>query len=1370
MNFNRIPFLLKLGLVNTWIALIIGELHVNAFAQIIPDNTLNTNVNQSGNVFNITGGTSVGGNLFHSFSEFSIASGNKAFFDYNVTDISHIISRVTGNKISDINGIIHANGSANLFLINPNGIVFGPNASLNIGGSFIASTADTIEFADGNLFSAKDTQTPPLLSINVPIGLQYGSNVAGIEVQQSNLAVSPNQTLALLGGNVTINGGKLLAPGGQISLGGLVGEGTISLQNIIPSFPASVQRGNVTFTNSAIANVTTTTSGGNITVYSDNLNIAGDSKLLAGIASNSGLSGAIAGDILINATGDISISDKSLIANTVSSSALGNGGNIQITANSLALTSGGRIETITQATGKAGNIEINTNNLDISGFTSDGLFSGILSYSETVNSGATGNILINQNNNPQGTIRLANRGFIATATDSSSNGGSIEVNGKDIILESGGQILTSATNTGSAGDILINGTGTVNINGSSQDFISSPFSVNDDITVLPLDNLSFRTDFNPDIEKSGSGGIPYVSVQRTPDQIASGKTVLGTATDGFDYYSFTVNAPNSRAIFDIDGGNGYSNLPGSLDTMLFLFKPTTGEVIGFSDDSRVASGGSGSLVSQDSYISTLLSAGTYVIGVSEFNAISSSLNLLEGNRIDRGDTYTLHVSLQNHGGITQIPPTILPSNSHDFNPNYGTSSGLVSRSTNSGNTGKITINTPQLTMGSTSEIAATVSGTGKVADITVNARNIDINNGIISNTTRGSGDTGNILINAEDVNLNNSTVIKINSFGQGNTGDIRLNAANVRLLQGAQLDNNTYIHGDTGKIIINARESVLLDGEFNGSTSNIFNIVASPSAVGNAGGIEINTGLLSLNNGASINSTTYGKGNAGDITINARDSVLLNGRANSGRGSGLFNRVRGTGRGDAGDINITTNIFSMTNSAQVFSRTEGIGNAGSTAINAKDIFIDRSTIANSVENGAIGNGGILNFNASNISLTNGSKVTASTAGKGDAGQILIQGNDLVYLNNSQISTAVTSQGIGRGGNIGIKADDLILDNQSAITAATASGQGGDINLKLNDLLLLRRNSQITATAGTGIGAGGDGGNIEINAPFIVAIPSENSDITANAFEGNGGNIKITANSIIGLESRDKLTPFSDITASSELGVDGVVEINTLNVNPNNGLVQLPETLTDPSDQVVAGCAAAKGNSFTIAGRGGLPEDPTGIIRGQTIWRDLQDFSLANEGENTSVVRNQSPITNSQNPQTSILDAQGNAKAGIVEATGFDKDEQGNIRLVAPDTNGSPSGYQASLPNCHQLSSTDSPGIFGLVPTQGTLKNSLSEINASSQTGIQGIVTINNPELDPTSGLVKLPEEVSDSTNQIVVGCAAAQGNSFTITGRVRVLS
>ncbi len=1284
-----IRFFLILSFANALVT--IEAYFTPVFAQIIPDNTLNTSVNQSENIFNIAGGTSLDGNLFHSFTEFSIPSNGIAFFDYNVTEITNIISRVTGNKISNIDGTIQANGSANLFLINPNGIVFGPNAQLDIGGSFIASTADSIEFADGISFSAKNTQTPPLLSINIPLGLQYGSSVAGVEVQGSRLAVLPNQTLGIFGGNVTINEGKLTAPGGKIFLGGLVEEGLINLQS--PLFPVSVERGNVTLTNGAIANTISSISsvnGGNITINSNNLNITNTSQLLAGIDPNSGIAGASAGDILINATGDVNLSNRSLIANNLALGGLGNGGNINITANALILTSGSRIATVTQAPGTAGNIAINTNNLDISGFTPNGLFSSILSYSQTLLGGATGNITIRQNNNFQGTIRLANRGFIATATDSSSNGGAIEVNTHNLILESGGQILTSATNSGSAGNITINATGKVNITGSSTDFIPSPFM---GLPVFNLDDLQFNTNLNPNVEASGAGGIPYISIQRTPTQVTSGQTVLGTANTGFDYYSFTVNAPNSRVIFDIDGGDGYSNIPGSLDTEIALFNQDTGEVIAINDDANEKLGGGGSIVNQDSYLSTLLSPGRYVIGVGEFDTIPSRLNLLEGDRVDIGDTYILQVSLQNRGNIGQVPspPSVNPDNF-----NYGATSGLVSRSSGVGNTGSITINTPQLLMGSGSEIIATTSGTGKVADITVNASNIDINNGTISNITRGSGDAGSILINATDVKLSDRGLVNISNLGQGNTGDIRINAANVTFLQGGRLDNGTYIQGDTGKIVINASNSVLLDGEFKGDTSHIFNIVAGPSAVGNAGGIEINTRFLTLTNGGSLNSTTYGKGNAGDITINASESVVLDGRATNGRGSNFLSRVRGTGIGNAGDINITTNVLSLTNGAEIFNRTEGIGNAGRSTINARDIFISKSTIASSVEVGAIGNGGTLNFNATNISLVNGAKVTASTAGKGDAGQIFIQSNDSIYLNNSQISTAVTPQGVGRGGNIEIQSDTLVLDKQSAITAASASGTGGDIHLNLNDLLLLRNNSQITATAGNAR-TGGDGGNIYIRSPLIVAIPTENSDITANAFQGNGGKIQITSDSIIGLQFRDKLTPFSDITASSELGVDGVVEINTLNVNPSTGLVQLPEILTDPSERVIVGCAAAEGNSFTVTGRGGLPEDPTGIIRGQTIWQDLQDFSPVTAGENTSVVKSQSsvtnyplPITNSQNPQTAISNYQRNEKAAIVEATGLVRDERGNVILVAPDNNPNPSGYQASIPNCHQLSSFTVP--------------------------------------------------------------------------------
>ncbi|BAY20065.1 hypothetical protein NIES21_59350 (plasmid) [Anabaenopsis circularis NIES-21] len=153
-------------------------------AQVIPDKTLrqNTAIRLDKNTTIIEGGSQVGSNLFHSFLEFSVIKDSTAFFN-NTNNIQNIIARVTGDSISNIDGLIRANGNANLFFINPNGIIFGQNARLNIGGTFVGSTASSINFANGFKFSAKNPQPKPLLTISVPIGLEFQGIPATIEVK-----------------------------------------------------------------------------------------------------------------------------------------------------------------------------------------------------------------------------------------------------------------------------------------------------------------------------------------------------------------------------------------------------------------------------------------------------------------------------------------------------------------------------------------------------------------------------------------------------------------------------------------------------------------------------------------------------------------------------------------------------------------------------------------------------------------------------------------------------------------------------------------------------------------------------------------------------------------------------------------------------------------------------------------------------------------------------------------------------------------------------------------------------------------------------------------------------------------------------------
>ena len=201
-----------------------------AKAQITPDGTTNTLISPTDKVIQIDNGDQAGGNLFHSFREFSVPKGSEAFFN-NADNVINIFSRVTGGNISNIDGSIRANGQANLFIINPAGIVFGENASLDIGGSFYSSTADSIVFPDNIEFAASNP-VKPLLTIKAPIGLKFPANPGNIVSSDNILQLSnKDKTLALLGGEVILKNTEIKSISGRIEIAAVGKEETIELQH-----------------------------------------------------------------------------------------------------------------------------------------------------------------------------------------------------------------------------------------------------------------------------------------------------------------------------------------------------------------------------------------------------------------------------------------------------------------------------------------------------------------------------------------------------------------------------------------------------------------------------------------------------------------------------------------------------------------------------------------------------------------------------------------------------------------------------------------------------------------------------------------------------------------------------------------------------------------------------------------------------------------------------------------------------------------------------------------------------------------------------------------------------------------------------------
>ncbi|MBV6627725.1 MAG: filamentous hemagglutinin N-terminal domain-containing protein [Rivularia sp. (in: Bacteria)] len=1004
-------------------------------SDIIPDKTLggensrvNFNVDINGiNADKIDGGARRNSNLFHSFQEFNINNGQALYFT-NPDGVENIFTRVTGGNASNIFGTLGVDGAANLFLINPNGIVFGENASLDLQGSFVGTTASGLEFSEQGKFSATNPEIPGSLTVNpsalffnqveatggiinksrVPAGISRNGN------EITGLRVPDGKSLLLVGGEIKLDGGGLIAPEGNIGLASVTVPGMVDLDISGDTFsldiPEDLERGDITLVNKSYL-IVAGTGGGDIAINADNLEIS-DSTIFAGLEEASKNTNVKSGDININATGSIELQNYALISNVIQGK--GNAGDININA-------GKNISLI----GNGFPFILNPEN--------DNLITGILSF---------------------------------VANEAVGNAGNIQLTANNIYVNDGASISSRIFGQGNAGNITINAKNTVSFdkNGNiGTDIFSDTFGEGGDIIISTITlSLTNGGQLNSNIFGQGNAGSIFIE---------------------------------ARDNVNIDG---------------FLLIPNIAGI-------------DGSIVGID--------------GVPVVSGIQSNL-----------------IGIGKGGDIEINTGSLLVNNL-----------ASISASTNAiGNAGNITINARETVTFSElghAQSASTINAIGNGADISINAEKLLLRNGgFLQTSGTGKGNAGNIFLDVRDtITLDGFSKDKIvpssvNTFSDnGNAGNIDVKTGSLFLTNGGFMgaylvgQNNQNDITNAGNITINARDKVKIDGEVSSLLSNLF------SGVGKAGNIEITADFLSISNSGEINSSTSGEGNAGNITFNA-------------------------------------NTFEATNGGKVTSNTNSSGDAGTINLNIKDKII-----------------------LSGSELPTGIFANTSPESTGKGGSIFIDPRLVIIENGAAVS--VESNGNKEAGNITLQAGTLQLDN-GFITAETASSQGGDINLQIGELLLLRNESQITTTAGTAE-AGGNGGNIDIDSKFIISIPEENSDITANAFSGNGGRVDINSNGIFGIETQASLTNKSDITASSETGISGETNINTADTSSiQNSFTELSPNID--TDAIIANSCIARGNkkqenSFRVLGNQGLPSNrPGNVLTSEYITGEVRNIDSKNQ--------------------------------------------------------------------------------------------------------------------------------------------------------------
>ncbi len=828
-----------------------------ASAQIVPDASLGTEnsvvnsdtVNELP-VDRIDGGAIRSNNLFHSFQEFNIPEGRGAYFS-NPHNITNILTRITGTNPSNIFGTLGVLGNANLFLINPNGIVFGPNSRLDIRGSFFASSASGIAF-DGFEFSTLNPQAPPLLTVNIPLGLRFRDNPGSIVVNGPghNLGVDPqtgtfdyrnrpaglqvdaDRTLALIGGDVTLIGGNLTASAGRIELGSVAGSGLVNLNGFTPDYTGISNFGNIRL--APVASVTTRgESGGAINLQGRQIAIANGS-----IVDSSTLAAGTGGNLTLRATEAVELSGTipgtpipSFILAQVQLGATSRGGDITIETKRLQLTDGAQISAVTFGQGDAGNLTVRaTETVELLGGSVPGATpTGLLVLTQFPATGRAGDLTIETSRLlVTGGAAITNSTFgqadagsltvlaetievLGTTVDEripsglfsevdqlgTGNAGNLRLETERLLVTDGAQIGVGVLGQGNGGNLTVKATEVIELRGTSAN------------ELLPSGLFAELTP-----QAIGKGGNITLETQRL---LVTGGAQIRTATFGQgDAGSLTVLAQT----VEVSGSSASDRFPSALSTGV----------------GQSAIGNSNELLIQTQRL--LVTDGAQIGSGTEGQGNSANV-IIRAQEIElRGKRPTLPFS---SGLFATVEPTGRGTGGNlsiETDRLQVTGGAKVEVATfGQGDAGNLSVLATESILLSDAPANALfasglyarvvvlpefgIVGTGRGGTLAIATPRLQVENGATITVSDESGvkGAGNLQIDADTIGLSDRAIITAETAA-GEQGNITLNATDIQLRRNSRITTDASATATGGNININSDILLAFPGENSDITAN----------------------------------------------------------------------------------------------------------------------------------------------------------------------------------------------------------------------------------------------------------------------------------------------------------------------------------------------------------------------------------------------------------------------------------------------------------------------------------------------------------------------------------------------------------------------